>query len=36
MSTLEQEVHEGHFRVAVFGSARTEPNDAAYKLKNTV
>jgi hypothetical protein len=36
MSTLEQEVHEGHFRVAVFGSARTEPNDAAYNLVHTL
>lgn len=36
MPTLEQEVHEGHFRVAIFGSARTEPDDAAYNLVQTL
>ena len=32
MSVLQQEFSEDHFRVAIFGSARTEPNDAAYSL----
>ena len=36
MSVLEQEVNEGHFRVAIFGSARTQPNDAAYNLVQTL
>ncbi len=32
MSIFEQEFNEDHFRVAIFGSARTKPNDAAYTL----
>ena len=36
MSSLEQTVNEGHFRVTIFGSARTQPNDAACNLVQTL
>jgi len=36
MPELDREFGEAHFRVAVFGSARTEPQDGAYSLVHSL
>jgi len=36
MSPLDHELNETHFRVAIFGSARTTQNDPAYTLAHTL
>lgn len=36
MLPLDHELNETHFRVAIFGSARTKQNDPAYTLAHTL